>query len=72
MVNRIGYPLLSNLNHLSAYKKIKHKEYRKLSAKEVRKFISDCKDLELNSIVKKEKELYLDEIASNFGLIESV
>jgi hypothetical protein len=62
MVNKIGYPLLSNLNHLSSYKRIKNKEYKKLGAKELKKFHLDCKGLELGGVTGRERELYVEEI----------
>ncbi len=62
MVNKIGYPLLSHLNHLSSYKRIKNKEYKKLNPKELKKIHADCRGLEVGSVTVRERELYAEEI----------
>jgi hypothetical protein len=62
MVNKIGYPLLSHLNHLSSYKRIKNKEYKKLNPKELKKIHADCRGLDVGSVTVRERELYAEEI----------
>jgi hypothetical protein len=62
MVNKIGYPFLSRLNHLSSYKRIKNKEYKALTPKELKKLNADCRGLDMESVTAREKELYMEEI----------
>ena len=72
MVNKIGYPLLSHLNHLPSYKRIKNKEYKKLAPKELKKIYLDCRGLDMGSATIRDRELYVEEIINNFAIIEGM
>lgn len=70
MVNKVGYPLLSNMNHLTVFKRLKNREYKKLSSKEVKKFCEESKKLDSGMITRKDRELYIEEIRQNYEVIE--
>ena len=55
MVNKVGYPLLSNLNHLTVFKRLKNREYKKLSSKEVKRFFEESKKLDSGTITRKDR-----------------
>jgi len=55
MMNKVGYPFLSNMNNLTVFKRLKNKEYKKLSAKEVKKFYEESKKLDSGTITRKDR-----------------
>jgi hypothetical protein len=42
IINQIGYPFLYSTNTLSTYKRLKNKEYRKVTQKEFRAFYENA------------------------------
>ena len=58
------------MNHLTVFKRLKNREYKKLSSKEVKKFCEESKKLDSGTITRKDRELYIEEIRQNYEVIE--
>lgn len=52
MINQIGYPYLFATNTLNAFKRLKNKEYKKLTQKEFQHFIEVVGKIEDRDLIK--------------------
>lgn len=69
IINQIGYPYLFATNHLSTYKRLKNKEYRKITQKELKAFFDMASKIEEKELTKEENRIYLSEIKTSSDAI---
>ena len=59
IINQIGYPYLFSINGISTYKRLKNKEYRKITQKEFRAFYEVANRVQDADLIKQENKIYL-------------
>ena len=72
VINHVGYPFLFTTNNLSAYKKLKNKEYKRVTPSEARNFHRHAGHVSQQQLAEQEQTIYLEQVAQVRELLGSI
>ncbi len=72
ITNRLNYPYLNEEGQLNAYKKIKNKEYKKITKKELKNFYNFTNTQNKDIIELNEKKLYKEEVLELSTIMKNI